>query len=342
MSVTRNVTIGEIGVALPENVVSNEDLRAAYPDWDFDRLAARTGVMSRHIAAPDETALDLAFAACESLRETGALDDNGGIDGLLFCTETPDFPIPSNACLLHGRLELPQDVLALDINMGCSGYLYALEVARSLIVSGAASRILLATADTYSRLINPGDRSTRVLFGDGAAVSVITRADDDQSGILDLKLGSEGKFHDRFMVPAGGARRPLDDSTAVETEDKSGNIRTPADITMEGFQVLSFFNGVIPKHVRGVLEANDLTLDDVDLFVFHQASQVALDSIAKALKIPAEKFVNKLATTGNLVSASVPVALQMAREDGSAAPGKLAILCGFGVGLSWGTALVRL
>ena len=99
---------------------------------------------------------------------------------------------------------------------------------------------------------------------------------------------------------------------------------------------------MIPKHVRGVLEANDLTLDDVDLFVFHQASQVALDSIAKALKIPAEKFVNKLATTGNLVSASVPVALQMAREDGSAAPGKLAILCGFGVGLSWGTALVRL
>jgi len=339
MSVTTNVVIGEIGVALPENVVSNDDLRAAYPDWDFDRLEVRTGVMSRHIAAPDETALDLAVAACGALKDSGALD---GIDGLLFCTETPDYPIPSNACLLHGKLELPQHVLALDINMGCSGYLYSLQVARSLIVSGAASRILLATADTYSRLINPGDRSTRVLFGDGAAVSIITAADNDEAGILDISLGSEGKFHDRFMVPAGGARRPLDDSTAIETADKSGNIRTPADITMEGFQVLSFFNGVIPKHVRGLLDANDLMLDDVDLFVFHQASQVALDSIARALKIPGEKLVNKLATTGNLVSASVPVALQMAREDGTAKPGALAILCGFGVGLSWGTALVRL
>ncbi|MBT3398381.1 MAG: ketoacyl-ACP synthase III [Rhodospirillaceae bacterium] len=334
-----SVTIADIGVALPNNVVSNEDLRAQYPDWDFDRLEARTGVMSRHIATDGETALDLAFAACESLKANGALD---GIDGLLFCTETPDYPIPSNACLLHGKLELPRNVLALDINMGCSGYLYSLEVARSLITSGAASRILLATADTYSRLINPGDRSTRVLFGDGAAASIITAADDDASGIIDLSLGSEGKFYDRFIVPAGGTRTPLSDATAIETEDRSGNIRTPADITMEGFQVLSFFNGVIPKHVRGVLEANDLTLDDVDLFVFHQASQVALDSIAKALKIPAEKLVNKLATTGNLVSASVPVALAMARDDGTARPGQLAILCGFGVGLSWGTALVRL
>jgi 3-oxoacyl-[acyl-carrier-protein] synthase III len=303
-----NVTIGDIGIALPDNVVSNEDLRAKYPDWDFDRLEARTGVMSRHIAADGETALDLAFAACEGLKASGALD---GIDGLLFCTETPDYPIPSNACLLHGRLELPQDVLALDINMGCSGYLYSLEVAQSLIKSGAA-------------------------------VSIITAADNDQSGIIDLSLGSEGKFYDRFIVPAGGARQPISDASLIESEDKSGNIRTPADITMAGFQVLSFFNSVIPKHVRGVLEANGLTLDDVDLFVFHQASQVALDSIAKALKIPADKLVNKLATTGNLVSASVPVALQMAREDGSAKPGQLAILCGFGVGLSWGTALVRL
>ena len=181
-----------------------------------------------------------------------------------------------------------------------------------------------------------------MLFGDGAAVSIITASDTAEGGILDLKLGSEGRFYDRFMVPAGGARWALDASSRVETEDKSGNIRTPADITMEGFQVLSFFNSVIPEHVRGILAANDVAPDDVDLFVFHQASQVALDSIAKALKIPDEKFVNKLATTGNLVSASVPVALQMAREDGTAAPGRLAILCGFGVGLSWGTALVRL
>ncbi len=335
-----SIRIQQIGYYLPDNVVTNDDLRAKYPDWDFDRLEARTGVMSRHIAADGETALDLTMTACQQLLNEDKLD-LGAIDGVLFCTETPDYPIPSNACLLHGKLGLPQDVMALDINMGCSGYVYALEVARSLIVSGAATQILLATADTYSHLINPGDRSTRVLFGDGAAVTVFKESNEDHH-VIDVALGSEGKFYDRFMVPAGGARTPLSDATSIETEDKSGNIRTPADITMEGFQVLSFFNGTIPRHVTATLEKNGYTLDDVDLFVFHQASQVALDSIAKALKIPDEKLVNRLSHTGNLVSASIPVALRMALDDRTAKPKQLAVLCGFGVGLSWGTALVHL
>lgn len=326
--------IDSIAYALPENVITNQMLRESCPEWDFDRLEDRTGVFERRVAAPDETALDLAEQACNNL-------DLDGVDGLIFCTETPDHPIPSNACLLHGRLGLPRNALALDINMGCSGYVYSLEIARSLIRCGTAKKILLATGDTYSQFINAGDRATRVLFGDGAAVSIITGS-ENESGIIDLTLGSSGKHYERFMVPAGGSRQPLSESTAIKSTDKSGNIRTPADITMDGFGVLSFFNGTIPGEVETLLERNQLSINDPDLFVFHQASRVALDSIARALKIPDDKMVRNMDKVGNLVSSSVPVALKMALEEGQAKPGDLAVICGFGVGLSWATALMRI
>lgn len=326
--------IDKISYALPHTVISNAVLREKYLDWDFKRLEERTGVIERHIAGDGETALDLAERACGDL-------DLEGIDGLIFCTETPDYPIPSNACLLHGRLGLAKNVPSLDINMGCSGYLYGLQSAHGMIATGTAKRILLATGDTYSRFINPGDRATRVLFGDGVAVSIIS-ASPDETGIIDMLMGSDGKYYDRFMVPAGGARQPLSELTALETTDKSGNVRTPENITMDGFGVLSFFNATIPGEVKTLLQRNDLGMDDIDVFVFHQASRVALDSISRALKIPDHKMVNNMARVGNLVSASVPVSLSMALDDGQAKSGDLAVLCGFGVGLSWATALVRL
>ena len=326
--------IEQIAYALPDGIVTNESLQKSYPDWDFKQLEARTGVSQRHIAGPDETALDLAEIACRDI-------NMDGVDGLLFCTETPDHPIPPNACMLHGRLGLAENVLALDINMGCSGYVYGLEVARALIVAGTAQKILLATGDTYSRLINPGDRATRVVFGDGAAASIISACEMD-SGIIDVSLGTAGKMHDRFIVPAGGSRCPSNNETAIETTDKSGNIRTPDDIVMDGFGMLSFVTAKVPGDVKMLLERNELDVDDVDVFVFHQASSVVLDSLSRGLKIPDAKMVNNMENIGNLVSASVPVALKQALETGQAKPGDLAVLCGFGVGLSWATALVRL
>lgn len=328
------VQIEHIAYSLPDNVVTNQELRNKYPEWDFDRLEERTGVFERRIASSGETALDLTEKACNGL-------DLDSIDGIIFCTETPDYPIPSNACLLHGRLGLAENVLALDINMGCSGFVYSLEVARSLIRCGTANKIILATADTYSQFINPGDRATRVLFGDGAAVSIISRSDND-NGILDVSLGSSGKNFDRFMVPAGGARMPLGKKSAIESTDQSGNIRSPGNINMDGFGVLSFFNATIPRQVKALLKKNQLGMEDLNLFVFHQASQIALDSLVRALKIPNHKMVKKMEKVGNLVSASVPIALKRALTDGQAKPGDLVLLCGFGVGLSWATALIRI
>jgi 3-oxoacyl-[acyl-carrier-protein] synthase-3 len=233
-------------------------------------------------------------------------------------------------------------VFAFDITLACSGYIYGLQLADSLIRSGAAKRVLLATSDTYSRYIHPGDRATRCLFGDGGGVTILSNSGDPNSGIRDIRCGTAGKQYQKFMIPAGGIRLPRSIETAKEKLDHSGNVRTQEHIKMDGMGVLSFFNATVPCSVKEILQRNNLAMDDVDLFVFHQASQVILDSLRSVLEIPQGKMIYDLAEVGNLVSASIPVALKRAFDRGKAKHGQLALLCGFGVGLSWGTALVDL
>ena len=196
--------------------------------------------------------------------------------------------MPPNSCLLHGRLGMKPSTLAFDITLACSGYIYGLQLAASLIDSGASTRVLLATADTYSRYIHEGDRATRCLFGDGGAVSVLAESDGNR-GIRDIRCGTSGRHYDKFMIKAGGMRQPRSAETARESVDRSGNVRTPEHIQMDGLGVLSFFNATVPCAVRELLAQQQLTMDAVDLFVFHQASQVALDSLAGALQHPSRQ-----------------------------------------------------
>jgi 3-oxoacyl-[acyl-carrier-protein] synthase-3 len=333
------IAIEAIARAFPAQRLTNDDLRAAFPEWDFDRLERRTGVRQRYVASDGETALDFAVRACGSLEAEGQLRAPE-IDAVIFCTQSPDYIMPPNSCLLHGALGLKPEALAFDITLACSGYVYGLQLASSLVASGAASRVLLATADTYTRYIHPRDRSTRCLFGDGGAVSVISSGAG--LAIRDIRCGTAGKHHCKFIIPAGGMRVPRSGATAAEAADASGNVRSQEQIHMDGMGVLSFFNATVPAAVRAMLERHGLTAEAVDVFVFHQASAVALDSLRTALRIPREKMVYDLSDTGNLVSASIPVALSRALEDGRARRGQTALLCGFGVGLSWGTALVDL
>jgi 3-oxoacyl-[acyl-carrier-protein] synthase-3 len=332
------IAIESIACGFPAQQLGNDELKAAYPNWDFERLEKRTGVLSRYVAAEGETALDFAVQACEQLIAEDRLRPEE-IDAVIFCTQSPDYIMPPNSCLLHGKLGLKPATLAFDITLACSGYVYGLQLASSLIRSGTARRVLLANADTYTRYIHPGDRATRCLFGDGGAVSVIADAEHGHA-IRDIRCGTAGRHYEKFMIPAGGMRLQRSAETARETVDQSGNVRTAENIKMDGLGVLSFFNATVPCSVRETLAQNGLSIGDVDLFVFHQASRVALDSLTGILRIPAEKMVVDLAETGNLVSASIPVALSRALESGRAKPGQLALLCGFGVGLSWGTALV--
>ncbi len=333
-------TIEAIECAFPARCLTNQELKQAYPDWDFERLEKRTGVFTRYVAADNETALDFAVQACEQLAQQERLRPDE-IDAVIFCTQSPDHIMPPNSCILHGKLRLRPEVLAFDITLACSGYIYGLQLADSLIRSGAAKRVLLATADTYTRYIHPGDRATRCLFGDGGAVSIIAPSQNER-GIRDIRCGTAGNHYEKFIIPAGGMRVQRSALSGRETVDHSGNTRTAEHIKMDGLGVLSFFNTTVPCSVKDTLARNGLSIHDVDLFVFHQASQVVLDGLRTAMGIPLEKMVYDLAEVGNLVSASIPVALTRSFERGQAKPGQLALLCGFGVGLSWGTALVDL
>lgn len=330
----------DIGFALPEQVVTNDDLHREHPEWDMARVAARVGVLSRHIARSNETALDLAVVACDALFRRNS-DLRSQVDGIIFCTQTPDYVMPPNACVLHKALGLHDAVFAVDTTLACSGYVYSLALAQGLLLAGTCHNILVVTADTYSKLIHPGDRSARALFGDGAAVSWVTRS-DDSIGLIDVLCETSGKGFEKFYVPAGGFRTPRTAETQREKTNASGNVMSDHHIQMDGMGVLAFVNSKVPGHVERLLARNGLTTHDIDLFVFHQASKLALDSLTRSFRLPPARVFDNLAHVGNTVSASIPISLAQALESGLARPGMRVLLCGFGVGLSWASALVQL
>jgi 3-oxoacyl-[acyl-carrier-protein] synthase-3 len=336
--VMRTARLQAIASFLPDSVLSNETLADLYPGWTPEKILEKTGVRERRIAAPGQTAADLACGAAEKLfAETGA--DRADIDFLLLCTQAPDYILPTTACLLQARLGLRQDCGALDFNLGCSGFVYGLALAKGLIETGAASRILLLTADTYSRFIHPGDKSVRTLFGDGAAATLIVAAEADQAMIGPFVFGTDGRGGANLMVPAGAARRPRDAESAVETVDESGNVRTLDNLYMNGGAIVSFTLKAVPEAVGRLLATAGLAMDDIDLFVFHQASAFILERLRKKIGITPERFVVELESCGNTVSSTIPIALE--RRVGQPLGDRSAMLVGFGVGYSWAAALVR-
>jgi 3-oxoacyl-[acyl-carrier-protein] synthase-3 len=338
MTMAASTMIQDIAYALPETLLTNAQLRLEHPGWDMDRIQKRTGVSQRYVAAPGETALDLAHrAACQLF--AAHPDLRSQVDGILFCTETADHIIPPNACILHGRLGLPEHVLAFDVDLGCSGYPYCLAVARGLVATGMARNLLVANADTYSKLMDADDQSVRVLFGDAAAVSWIA-ASDGPAGILDIQCGTAGAYYDKFIVPDGGCRLLPEGSTA-ENPAPANASHARDKIKMDGASILAFANTKVPAAVTTLLKRNGLSVADIDLFVFHQASQMVLDSVARMLRIKPEQLFSNLANVGNTVSASIPMVLKDALMAGRLAPGSKVVLCGFGLGLSWGSVLLQ-
>ena len=324
---------------LPSRAVTNEMLAAENPAWDMTRVMTRTGVATRFVTRADETAFDLASNACDLLFAEHP-EARERIDAILFCTQSEDYVMPPNSSLLHGHLGLSEEVFAIDFNLACSGFVYGLALAQSLLASGIATNVLLVTADTYSKYINPGDRAARSLFGDGAAATWVAASDSDR-GLIDIQCSTSGKNHPMFIVPAGGCRAPRTSETAIARADDSGNLRSLENIHMDGAGILSFVNSRVPRQVKAILARSQMTMDDIDLVIFHQASQVALDSLNLRLRIPPEKLFSNLREVGNTVSASIPIALRDATDQGRLRPGDRILLCGFGVGMSWATAILR-
>ena len=331
-------SISAISYHLPEKRLSNDELAALYPGWTAEKIFEKTGIRERHISGDSETAGDLGEKAAKALFAEHAVDP-ASIDFILLATQSPDYFLPTTACMLQNRLGIPTTAGALDFNLGCSAYIYGLSLAKGLIASGTAKNILLITAETYTKHIHPMDKSVRTIFGDGAAATLISAAETE--GIGRFVLGTDGSGYDKLIVPSGGLRLSPSAETAVEVTDDSGNTRSQDHLFMDGTEIFSFTIVTVPRTVKETLEKNGLTMEEVDLFVFHQANQYMLEFLRKKCKIAPEKFYMNFADCGNTVSASIPIALARAVQDGTLKPGMKVMLVGFGVGLSWGATVVR-
>ena len=330
-----DVFIKAIDYYLPSQKVTNEDLELEYPEWDADKVVSKTGIKERHIARKDETATDLAYNAASNLFEhyQGIKDS---VDFLLLCTQSPDYKLPTSACILQNRLGLPTSIGAFDYDLGCSGCVYGLAIAKGLICAGIAKNVLLITAETYSKYFHPKDKGNKSLFGDGAAAVIVST--DGFARIGEFSLGTDGSGEDNLKVKTGGARYP--NPLMEDTTDVNGYILSSDHLYMNGPEIFNFTLDSVPPLMDQCLLYNHLTKEDIDLFVPHQANKYMLSTLRKVYGVHKDKFYINLENTGNTVSSTVPIALKEALEKGIVNKGDKVLIAGFGVGYSYGSCVL--
>ncbi len=317
--------VGPIALHFPETVETNADLKADNPRWDVDLIASKTGIYQRHICGPDECSSDLGVAAAEKLFDQFDIDPSS-IDFLLFCTQTPDYPLPTTACLIQDRLGLPTHCGALDFNLGCSGFVYGLSICDGLIQSGAAKRILFITAETYTKLIDKADRSLRTIFGDGAAATLIEA--HDQPSLQAFKFGTDGSGANTLLATQTGFRK---EPTIAPRHRR----RWKSDLYMDGPALITFTVGAVPSLIDDILATAGKSIDDIDYLLLHQATLKMLAQLQQALEVDEAKVPILLQNIGNTVSSTLPILIQQMRERGDLTPEMHNLLIGFGVGWSW-------
>ncbi|MCA8906966.1 MAG: ketoacyl-ACP synthase III [Rhodospirillaceae bacterium] len=326
--------IADIEVYLPPRVETNEDLCGVFDRALVERVGATTGIVARRVCGDGMTALDMAELAARPLLERCG---NPAVQYLIFCTQSPDHFLPTGACILQSRLGLGEQTAAFDINQGCSGYIYALDLADALIASGRADRVLLLTGDTYTRFIHPRDHASRLVFGDGASATLVERAEAASGCSLGpFVLRTDGQGADNLIVPAGGARLPRSAETAVEQADAGGSVRSLDNLYMNGREIFLFATSALPAVIREALAAVGAGIEDIDWFVPHQANRFVLHQVAARAGIPLDRLVEHYAEVGNTVSTTIPLALKAYADDGRIRRGQRLLLVGYGVGYSWG------
>lgn len=329
--------IKEIRYYLPEKVVTNEEIVQNFPEWSVDKIASKVGVNARHIAGENETAKDMAVKAAERLfTETDIPRES--IDFVLFCTQSPDYLLPTSACIIQHDLQLRKNIGALDFNLGCSGYVYGLSLAKGLVVSGVARNVLLLTGETYSKHLHPKDKGNRTIFGDAATVTVVSTSGWAEIG--NFSLGTDGTGAPNLMVRTGGMR--CSEKQGDLTFDENGNPVSSDYLYMNGSEIFTFTLDNVPPLVKATLAANGREKDEVNLFVFHQANKYMLDFLRRKIKIAPERFYYALSEYGNTVSNTIPIALHDARQDGTIKSGMSIMIAGFGVGYSWGATILNI
>jgi 3-oxoacyl-[acyl-carrier-protein] synthase III len=330
------VSIGPIEYFLPKRRISNLDLKNEFDNIDIKKVENKLGIINRFIVDQNETALDLAVMAAEKLFNHF---DKNNIDFIILCTQSPDYILPTSACILQNSLGLKNEIGAFDINLGCSGFIYGLGIAKSFIISGIAKSVLLITADTYSKHIHKKDKANRILFGDGAAATIIHKS--EKENIFEFVYGTDGSKFDKLIIPAGGCREKYD-ASAVEYADGDGNIRTKNNLYMDGPGIFNFTLDIIPPLIEKVLIKNNKKLEDIDYFIFHQANKYLLGFLRTNLGIPEDKFYNDIKEMGNTVSSTIPIALKDCQIENRIKKDNIVLLAGFGVGLSWGATIIKI
>lgn len=322
--------IKAISYYLPENVLTNEQISKEFPEWSVEKINNKIGIKERRVADIDETASDLAVNAANRLFDEEKIE-KGDIDYLIFCTQTPDYILPTTACVIQERLGLATSIGAIDINLGCSGWLYGISLAKGLLCGGMANNVLLLTAETYSKHIHPKDKGNRTIFGDAAAATLISS--DGIAEIGHFTFGTDGRGADNLIVKTGAARqeKPLHDLVF----DDFGNPKSSDYIYMNGSEILNFTLEIMPKLFSDTLNRNNLTNDEIDLHVYHQPNKYISSLQQKKLRIAQEKYYCYFANTGNTVSSTIPIAIKEAIKDGSIKAGHKVMSIAQGLGYSW-------
>lgn len=327
--------IKSIAYYLPEKIVTNEELVAEFPEWTVEKIADKVGVDRRHVAG-DEPVSSMAVKAAESLFSGNPDINREDIDFVLVCTQSPDYFLPSTACIVQNKLGIPKTCGAFDFNLGCSGYEYGLATAQGYIAAGIAKNILLITAEAYNKHIHPRDKGNRTIFGDAATATLVST--EGYAEIGDFVLGTDGSGAEGLIVKTGGMACPQKADDLIF--DENGNPHSSDYLYMNGAEIFNFTLRVVPKMVRQTLEKNSLTDADIDLYIFHQANGFMLNHLRKKLKITEDKFFINMANIGNTVSSTIPIALYDAQKAGLLNGNVL--IAGFGVGLSWGACTLKI
>jgi 3-oxoacyl-[acyl-carrier-protein] synthase III len=318
----RPVSITGLGCSVPDRVVTNEDL-SRLVDTNDEWILSRTGIKERRLAEPQSLAMsDLAYPAAKKAVEEAGVDP-AEIDVVIVATVTPDMAFPSTAALLADRLAMP-DAAAYDLSAGCTGFMYAIAQAYGMVGAGLSRKALVVGGDVLSSILDWHDRSTLVLFGDGAGAVVLEQVDD--GGFLGFELGADGGGGSSLWLPGSGSRH-FDDADRF--------------VKMNGREVFKFATRVLVTSAEAILDECGLSVDDVDVYVPHQANVRIIDHAARKLGFPEEKVVVNVDRYGNTSSGSIPLALADAAADGRLRPGKLVLMTGMGAGLTWGSALIN-
>lgn len=323
--------IKSVSYYLPHFSLTNEKISQQFPEWNIDKISSKTGIKTRHISALDEFSSDMAIKAAEKLFVEHNIDRNS-IDFLLLCTQSPDYFLPTTACILQHKLKLNTSCGALDFNLGCSGFVYGLSLAKGLIAGNMAKNVLLITSETYSKFIHPKDKSNKTIFGDAAAATLIS-SEKGMFEIGDFIFGTDGSGAENLIVKNGGIRNPF--QVNEDIIDEYGNIKNDNNLFMNGSEIFNFTSESVPNLTEAILKKIIKDITEIDLFVFHQANKYMLNHLRKKIRIPEDKFYLAMENCGNTVSSTIPIALYEAIKENRVQNCKNILLAGFGVGYSW-------